>query len=321
MARRFAVNSGARRRALVLGAIPLALAVGCSSGGQVGNSPNAAPASGPAASSRPAIPDRSGTATPYRADTLDDLRNPIASSSPQPGVVSLGETDGPIAGSIQPGVTATPVPLPARIGPVAPRYVVPRNFRPVPGTEAAPAIELGNLHAPTPVAPVAPIAPPPRTLRLGAFSTPVPDNVPDTVLGPTNIAAADTEAAIATGLNSVGINAGRSDKIAGLTIAGAAGGAVLGATAAGVPAAVVGAIPGAVIGAGVGAVAGGLVGGTAGVGNVAGATAGAAIGAGVGAAAGAAAGAAVVGIPAALVGGVAGGIVGGAVGSAFGAAV
>ncbi|WP_157186481.1 hypothetical protein, partial [Nocardia jiangxiensis] len=244
MARRFAVDSGARRRALVLGAIPLALAVGCSSGGQVSNSPNPAPAaSGPSASSHPSAPDRPGTATPPQAEAPDELRNPAVSSSPQPGVIGLGAPNLRTGGSVQPGVTAAPAPLPALIGPVAPQYVIPRNFRAAPDTEAAPAIELGNLHAPTPVAPVAPIAPPPRTLRLGAFSTTVPDDVPDTVLTPANTAAADTEAAIATGLNSVGINASRSDKIAGLTIAGAAGGATLGATALGVPAAVVGAIP------------------------------------------------------------------------------
>ncbi|MBY8863622.1 hypothetical protein K7711_44645, partial [Nocardia sp. CA2R105] len=287
MARRFAVGSGARGRALILGAIPLALAVGCSSGGQVGNSPNPAPAaSGPSASSHPSAADRLGTATPPHAEAPDELRDPAVSSSPQPGVIGLGAPNLRIGGSVQPGVTAAPAPLRALIGPVAPQYVIPRNFRAAPDTEAAPAIELGHLHAPTPVAPVAPIAPPPRTLRLGAFSTTVPDDVPDTVLTPANTAAADTEAAIATGLNSVGINAGRSDKIAGLTIAGAAGGAALGATALGVPAAVVGAIPGAVVGTGVGAVAGGLIGGAAGTpppggGNVAGGAARAGLGAGV----------------------------------------
>ena len=323
VARRFAVNSGARRRALALGAIPLALAVGCSSGG---HAPDPGPAgSGPSASSGPVVPDRLGPANPPRTGTPDDLRAPVAGSSPQPGVVALGAPDKPSAGSAQPGVTLVPIPLHALIGPV-PHHAIPRNFRPIPGTQAAPAIELGTLHAPAPVVPVAPIAPPPRTLRVGTFSTPVPDDVPDAVLTPANIAAADTEATIATGLNSVGVNASRSDKIAGLTIAGAAVGAAVGATTLGVPAAVAGAIPGAIAGAGVGALAGGFVGGAAGpaapaVGTVAGAAAGVAIGAGLGAAAGAAAGAAVVGVPAALVGGIAGGIVCGAAGSAFGAAV
>jgi hypothetical protein len=331
VARHIAMNSGARRRALVLGAIPLALAVGCSSGGgHVNSAPNPGPAlAGPSATNHPSAPAGPDTATTPPTGTPDDLLpNPVVTTSPQPGVVGLGDSTLPPAGAIQPGVTAPPGPTPlhALIGPVAPQYTVPQNFRPIPDTEAAPAINLGTLHAPSPVTPVAPIAPPPRTLRLGAFGTPVPDSVPDTVLTPANTASADTEAAIATGLNSVGINADRSDKIAGLTIAGAAGGAALGAAALGVPAAVVGAVPGAIIGTGVGAVAGGIIGGVAGsaapgVGNVAGAAAGAGIGAGVGAVAGAAAGAAAVGIPAAVVGGVAGGIVGGAAGSAFGAAV
>ncbi|MGF6882241.1 hypothetical protein ABIA39_002840 [Nocardia sp. GAS34] len=95
---------------------------------------------------------------------------------------------------------------------------------------------------------------------MGASTAQVPDNVPDSLLNPANSAAADTQATIATGLDSVSINASRSDKIAGLTIAGAA----IGAAAVGIPAAVVGAVPGAVIGTGVGAVAGGIIGGVAG---------------------------------------------------------
>lgn len=329
--RHLAVNTGARRRAIVLGAIPLALAVGCSTGTH-----EPAAQSGPtnSAASSPSAPaqQQSGprqqpdTATPPPASGGQDAAPIPFPTTSQPGVVATPESSElpQHRGPVQPGVTAPPVPAPPAAP--APDYVLPQDFRAIPDTDTAPAIDLGNLHAPAAVTPVAPIAPPPRTLRLGAYTTPVPDDVPNPVLDTVNTGAADTEAAIATGLNSVGINASRSDKIAGLTIAGAAGGAALGAAAAGIPAAVVGAVPGAVIGATVGGIAGGIIGGVVGtplpgVGNVAGSTAGAAIGIGVGAAAGGAVGAAALGIPAAVVGGIAGGVIGGAAGTAFGAAV
>lgn|GEM_PF-3570738 len=328
MARRhLAVNTGARRRAIVLGAIPLALAAGCSTStshpaAQSGPSPAA---SSPSASApqpnTPALPD---TATTPPATGGEDVAPAPYPTTSQPGVIAHPAGGGVVlpSGPVQPGVTTLPaVPAPAV---PAPDYALPQNFRSIPDTEAAPALDLGELHAPTAVAPVAPIAPPPRTLRLGAYTTPVPDNVPDNVLDPANTAAADTEAALATGLNSVGINASRSDKIAGLTIAGAAAGAAIGAAALGVPAAVVGAVPGAVVGAGIGAVAGGIIGGVVTAATTQpeiGSAVGALAGAGIGAAAGGAAGAAITGVPAAVVGGVVGGIIGGAAGTAFGAAV
>ncbi|WP_245663575.1 hypothetical protein [Nocardia inohanensis] len=222
-------------------------------------------------------------------------------------------------GSVQPGVT-TPVKPGPRVD-----YVVPPNFRGIPQQQdAVPAINWQELHVPGPVTPVAPIAPPPRTLRLGDFTSGVPDDVPDNVLTPVNEAAANTEAAIATGFNSIGINPSRSDRIAAGTIAGAAAGAVGGALAAGVPMAVMGAVPagvaGAVIGAGIGfglGMAGATVAPwTAPIDVVGGPIGGGLIGGGLGAAAGAAA----LGIPAAVAGGVAGGIAGGAVGGFLGAA-
>ncbi|MFI8971831.1 hypothetical protein ACIGO9_03015 [Nocardia asteroides] len=214
--------------------------------------------------------------------------------------------------------------------------------RPVPEyTAPAPPIVIEELHLPEPVEPVAPIAPPPRTLRVGDFTSPVPDEVPGDVLDGVNGTAADVEAAIATQGRSIGINPSRSDKIAAATV----GGALAGAALAGVPAAAVGAVGGGLIGAGIGAGVGFAVGaaGTAGATAIlAGAAAvptagagalptiaggfvaawpiaaaatgaGAAIGAGVGAAVGAAA----LGIPAAAAGAVAGGVLG----SGYGATI
>lgn len=111
-----------------------------------------------------------------------------------------------------PGVTAPPVPVPLT-APPAPDYAVPQKFRAIPDTDAAP-----RDQRPGPARPHG--GRPGRTLRVGASIAPVPDDVPDSLLNPANSAAADTEAAIATGLDSVGINASHSDKIAGLTIAG-----------------------------------------------------------------------------------------------------
>jgi hypothetical protein len=257
----------------------------------------------------------------------------VAVAVPQPGVTQ----------PVQPGIN-TPAPadegrsdLGDFDGPETLQKLAPERpeSRPVPEyTTPPPPVVIEELHLPEPVEPVAPIAPPPRTLRVGDFTSPVPDEVPDDILAGVNTTAADAEAAIATQGRSIGINPSRSDKIAAATV----GGALAGAAIAGVPAAAVGAVGGGLIGAGIGAGVGFAVGAagtagatailagaaaipTAGTGAVAtivggfvaawpiaAATtgAGAAIGAGVGAAAGAAA----LGIPAAAAGAVAGGVLG-----------
>ncbi|MEV0682776.1 hypothetical protein AB0I35_02820 [Nocardia sp. NPDC050378] len=211
----------------------------------------------------------------------------------------------------------------------------PQETRPVPDyTTPAPPVVIEELHLPEPVEPVAPIAPPPRTLRVGDFTAPAPEELPAEILDGVNTTAADVEAAIATQGRSIGINPSRSDKIAAATV----GGALAGAAIAGVPAAAVGAVGGGLAGAAVGAGVGFVVGaaGTAGatailagaaaiptagpgavpiiIGGftaawpIAAATTGA--GAAIGAAAGAALGAAALGIPAAAAGAVAGGVLG-----------
>lgn len=185
-------------------------------------------------------------------------------------------------------------------------------------------------------------APPPRTLRVGDFTSPVPDEVPGEVLDGVNNSAADVEAAIATQGRSIGINPSRSDKIAAATAAGALGGAAL----FGVPAAVAGGVVGGAAGAAVGGAIGfgvgvaGSAAATAGVAALAAAATGpgapvtfpvtwaaespliiaagagaAGAGALIGAGVGAAGGAALLGVPAA----VAGGVLGGAAGATYGA--
>lgn len=259
----------------------------------------------------------------------------VAIAVPQPGVNEV---------PVQPGVTTeSPADDGGRSdlakfdGPDSLGHLTPERpeSRPVPEyATPAPPIVIEELHLPEPVEPVVPIAPPERTLRIGDFTSPVPDEVSDHVLDGVNGNAAEVEAAIATQGRSVGINPSRSDKIAAATV----GGALAGAAIAGVPAAVVGAVGGGLIGAGIGAGVGFAVGAagtagatailagaaslpTAGVGAlpaigagfaaafpIAAASTGA--GAAIGAAAGAAAGAAVVGIPAAVAGAVAGGVLG-----------
>ncbi|WP_067546816.1 hypothetical protein [Nocardia crassostreae] len=336
MSRHRELKTGAARRALFVGAIPLALAVACSA------TSNPQSATTPSTTGRSAAPQSPGATTPPNAGEQPTADAPAAqqpvTAGPATGERLVGQPPSIAANPHQPGVTAPAADRPSALpGPVQPGvttpprpradYPVPANYRPVPNADTAPPVNIQALHAPVAVDPVAPIAPPPRTLRIGAFSTPVGDDVSNDVLNPVNTGAAAIEAGIATGLNSVGINASRSDKIAGLTVAGAVTGAAAGAAIAGVPAAVVGAVPGAVIGAGVGTVAGAVIGGiaagipTSGAASGPGAVAGALIGAGVGAAAGGVAGAAALGIPAAVVGGVIGGVIGGAAGTAFGAAV
>ncbi|WP_433563646.1 hypothetical protein ACQP1O_41120 [Nocardia sp. CA-151230] len=348
------------RQVIVMGAIPLALAVACSN-------TNDHPAKSAQGTSAQAAAQPNGTRTPGNTAAPEANPQPGAAapeaagiagtpssvqSAPRPGSAQPGvalpardqDRPGPRPSLAQPGITVPKHPLPPPQSPPQADYPIPANFRPIPDHEAAPAVDFQTLHAPTVVDPVLPIAPPPRTVRIGDFTTPAPDQLPDNILDTVNGAAADTEAGLATGLNSIGVNPTRSDKIAAGTLGGAAIGTVGGALAAGAPMAVVGGVPGAAVGAlvGLGAgaavgtvVAGGLTAGavaaavaTGGVGGgllaiqsasaapeVAGFAGGGAL---IGAAAGGAAGAAALGIPAAVLGGAAGGVGGAAVGGFLG---
>ncbi|MGV9837276.1 hypothetical protein ACWDUL_24225 [Nocardia niigatensis] len=326
------------RRAIAVGAVPLALAVACSNTSDrpatvaQGSSTQAAPQPGGKQASDNTVGQegnpQSGAPNQGESATGDVQTGPRLGSA-QPGVaLSAGDQNRPAArpSLAQPGVTVPNRPLPQPRSHPQADYPIPANFRPIPNHEAAPALDLQILHAPTVVDPVLPIAPPPRTVRIGDFSTPAPDQLPDNVLDTVNGVAAGTEAGLATGLNSIGVNPSRSDRIAAGTLGGAAIGAGLGAAGAGIPLAVAGGAGGAVIGAGIGAAAGialGSVGGIAvapwlaPIDVVGGGAGGALIGAGVGGGAGAAA----LGIPAALAGGAVGGATGAAVGGFLGSAL
>ncbi|WP_067666295.1 DUF456 domain-containing protein [Nocardia miyunensis] len=148
---------------------------------------------------------------------------------------------------------------------------------------------VGQLHAPTAVAPVPPIAPPPGKFRFGdvQFDAPTWINRDQAII--VNDQSAQAEANMATFLDSVGMERSRSDRIASATVGDAAIGAVAGA-AASAPLAATSGLVGGVAGlvAGIPFLPAGLIAGPA---------LGAAIGAGVitvpWAAAGAATGAAV----------------------------
>ncbi|MEV0104226.1 hypothetical protein AB0H68_34595, partial [Nocardia sp. NPDC050789] len=240
------MNSSVARRALAVGAIPLALAVACSNGEPAKVSDGAAtqaavPLSGstvPGGNSSPNHAAQTGTAWPNPQDieaTGPGILPLPRTAAAQPGVaVPTGDQDHPVrVTTVQPGVTVPVRPQPA--SPPLADYPVPANFRPIPNTrDAAPALDVQTLHAPTVVAPVLPIAPPPRTVRIGDFTTPAPDELPDHILNGVNGVAADAEAGLATGLNSIGVNPTRSDKIAAGALGGAAIGAGLGAVGAGV---------------------------------------------------------------------------------------
>ncbi|MEU6584567.1 hypothetical protein [Nocardia sp. NPDC046763] len=332
------MKSTVAQRAMVVGAIPLALTVACSNtsdqpakSAQRSSTQAAAQPSGSRAAGNTGIPEANpqpGAAGPDTAGTLGSVQPAPRPGSSQPGVALPAhdqDRPGPRPSLVQPGVTVPNHPLPQQQSQPQADYPIPANFRPIPNHEAAPAVDFQTLHAPTVVDPVLPIAPPPRTVRIGDFTTPAPDQLPDNILDTVNGVAADTEASLATGLNSIGVNPSRSDKIAAGTLGGAAIGGGIGAVGAGVPTALAGGAVGGAIGVGVGAAIGFGLGSAGAVVapwtapiDVPGGTAGGAlIGAGVGAAAGAAA----AGIPAALVGGAVVGAGGAALGGFLGSAL
>ncbi|MET8428168.1 hypothetical protein [Nocardia sp. NPDC004860] len=335
------VKGTVARRVIVAGVVPLALTVACANtSDHLAESAQGSPtlaAVQPGGTRAPADtgapeanpqPDAAARDAAGSAGTSSSVQSAPGPGAAQPGVALPAhdrDRPRPRPSLAQPGVTVPNRPLPQPQSPSQADYPIPSNFRPIPNHEAAPAVDFRTLHAPAVVDPVLPIAPPPRTVRIGDFSTPAPDQLPDTIVDTVNGAAADTEAGLATGLNSIGVNPSRSDKIAAGTLGGAAIGGGIGALGAGVPAALLGAAVGGAIGAGVGAAVGfGL--GSAGAVlapwaapiDVPGGTAGGAlIGAGVGAAAGAAA----AGIPAALAGGAVVGAGGAALGGFLGGAL
>ncbi len=231
----------------------------------------------------------------------------------------------------QPGVTApaqpgteAPAPPPPPPAPPAPA-VYPeqppeiRNgatLRPEPSPAPAPPMSVMQLHAPVPVEPVAPIEPPPDMIRIGQAEFAEPEWLPPEVGDTINTVSADLEAQAATFLDSVGIPAGRSDRVAGATVAGAGVGGAIGGAVAGVPAAAAGAVVGGLIGGTIGGIAGAALGTVVAVPVIGTVTSGVA-GTALGAAAGAVVGAVVAGVPAAA----AGALVGGTVGAGFGAGV
>ncbi|MFX0578838.1 hypothetical protein [Nocardia nepalensis] len=239
-------------------------------------------------------------------------------------------TDAPAAITDQPGVTSPAQPgtsTPAPPEPVPPPpvyYSQPPEIRNGSGTRPAPLVDqpvepiaIEDLHLPEPVAPVAPIEPPENAIRVGQWEAPRPDWLPPEWADAINSAAAGAEAQVATALDSVGIPAGRSDRVSGATVGGAALGGAGGAVVAGAPVAALGAVVGGLVGGTVGGIAGAALGTVVEVPVIGTITSGVA-GTAVGAAAGAAAGAALLGGAAAAIGAVAGGTVGAGFGAGVG---
>ncbi len=230
----------------------------------------------------------------------------------QPGVTSPA----------QPGTSTPPPPEPVPPPPVY--YSQPPEIRNGSGPRPAPSVNqpvepiaIEDLHLPEPVAPVAPIEPPENTIRVGQWEAPRPDWLPPECANAINDAAAGAEAQVATALDSVGIPAGRSDRVSGATLGGAALGGAGGAVVAGAPAATLGAVVGGLVGGTIGGIAGAALGTVVAVPVIGTITSGVA-GTALGAAVGAAVGAIVAGAPAAVVGAVAGGTVGAGFGAGVG---
>ncbi|WP_280227402.1 hypothetical protein [Nocardia farcinica] len=190
--------------------------------------------------------------------------------------------------------------------------------RPAPVQEEPVApVRIEDLHLPEPVEPVAPIEAPENTIRIGQWQAPRPDWLPPECADAINDSAAGAEAQVATALDSVGIPAGRSDRVSGATLAGAGIGGTAGAVVAGGPAAVAGAVVGGLVGGTIGGIAGAALGTVVPVPVIGTVTSGVA-GTALGAAAGAAAGAVVAGVPVGAVGAVAAGTVGAGFGAGVG---
>ncbi|MFD3510102.1 hypothetical protein [Nocardia sp. NPDC058666] len=264
---------------LLVTAIPVAIALGAT---------GPAHASGPLAT----VADQGGVTSPPQPGTETPTPPPSVEPEPQP------EPNPP---------TYYEQPAEVRNGPSRPAPSVSAPVEPV---------RIDQLHLPEPVEPVAPIAPPENTIRIGEWQTPSPDWMPIEVRDTINNTAAGAEAQVATALDSVGIPAGRSDRVSGAVLGGAGLGGAAGATVLGAPAAAVGATVGALVGGTVGGIAGAALGIVIPVPIIGQATSGVA-GTALGAAAGAAAGAAILGVPA----GVVGAAVGGTIGAGFGAGV
>lgn len=221
------------------------------------------------------------------------------------------------APSTQGGTTSVPKPAPAP--PAKQIYWTPppaqqRQYAPLPDynydtnryerQSAPPPIDPLALRAPQPVTPEPIYLAPPEKIMVGDIHVNQPNWVTDDDRERTNNTAGLIRSEVATFYKSVGVDAGRADRVAaaqiGATVAGAAAGAAAGA------------VPGALIGGTLGGIAGAAAGGVvplpipvlpAVTTGVAGTAAGAAIGAAVGA------------VPGAVVGGAAGL----AAGTAFGA--
>ncbi len=225
----------------------------------------------------------------------------------------------------QPGVTApaqpgtqTPAPPPPPLVYVEQPPAV-RNGpvpRPVPSPAPAPPFRPEVLHWPRPVRPVAPIKPPPNVIRVGEFQTPSPAWLPVPVRDTINNVSAGAEARVSTALDSVGLPPGRSDRVAGATLAGAGLGGAVGGAITGAPGAAAGAVVGGLIGGTVGGIAGAAIGTVVAIPVIGTVTSGV-VGTAAGAAVGAAIGAVVAGVPTAALGAV----IGGTVGAGFGTGV
>ncbi|MEU4311936.1 hypothetical protein [Nocardia sp. NPDC024068] len=186
----------------------------------------------PASSPIPALPTDLILMAPATTDPIRDLTTTVHEAT-QVAVRSATDTFGVAAAPFfapapAPAAVADPVPAPAPA------------TRPIP--QHAYLAPQGELHAPLPVAPVAPIEAPPGKLRIGNIIMDAPFDVREI-----NTGAAQTEAQLATFLDSVGVERSRSDRIAAQTMGSAAIGASVGNTLAS-PIAATSAMVGAVAG-------------------------------------------------------------------------
>ncbi|MEV0107097.1 hypothetical protein AB0H42_12240 [Nocardia sp. NPDC050799] len=230
--------TGPSRRAagsvVAAGAIPL-IATLIGAGTANAEALPAPPASSPIPAALPALP-------PAPIATVDPFGAATDAVQEAARVVVRSATDTITAATAPFTHTAPAVPAVLRPAVIADQVAPAPALATRPVPNHAYLAPQGELHAPTPVAPVAPIEAPPGKLRIGNVEMDAPFDVRDI-----NTGAAQTEAQLATFLDSVGIERSRSDRIAAQTLGSAAIGASVANTLAS-PLAGTSAVVGAVAG-------------------------------------------------------------------------
>ncbi|MEV5652962.1 hypothetical protein AB0L57_32325 [Nocardia sp. NPDC052254] len=215
---------------LVISALPLSMALwqSAAAGAEAPDAPAAQPGVSP-------LDDALATANQVMSapNPLDAAAQALSRATPSaPWQFQPASAADPAVAPIDdvaPAPAAAPAPNPvASAGVTSGRNIV-GGTRAVPDLAAPAAVDPSALHMPdlAHMAPaVAPIKAPDNTIRIGSVQTQRPDFIDPQLTAQINDSAAQSEAGLAQGLDSVGFAPSRSDRIAADTL----GGAVIGSS-------------------------------------------------------------------------------------------